>query len=169
VRQIAPDMFAPVYRDPHAPQHKPPPPPPPKPAPAPAATKAAVPKPQPTAALAPSRAHPYGACAPEAPDFVVCLGAAVESADREVEAAEHSTLAGLGVRPGVNPVVADGAARALRAAGGAWRALRDVECADLPLIENGLIGSLYERRLICRIRRDIERVEFLRARYGAGG
>ena len=168
MRQIAPDLFEPVYRDPHAPQHKPPPPPP-APKPAPVATKAAVPKPPPAVAMAPSRAHPYGACAPAAPDFVVCLGGAVESADHEVEAAEHAVLAGLSERPGVNPVVADGAARSLRAAGGAWRALRDVECADLPLIENGLMGSLYERRLLCRLRRDIARVEFLRARYGAGG
>jgi hypothetical protein len=57
----------------------------------------------------------------------------------------------------------------LRAAGEAWRMLRERECADLPLIEAGLTGSLYERRLICRIRRDIERVEFLKARYGAEG
>ena len=90
-------------------------------------------------------------------------------ADQSVEAAEHSVLAGLSERAGVNPVVADGAARALRSAGAAWRVLRDVECADLPLIENGLMGSLYERRLICRIRRDVERVEFLRERYGARG
>ncbi len=165
MRQIAPDMFAPVYRDPNAPQHKPPPPPKPKPV----AAKVVAPKPPPPAPLAPSRAHPYGACAPEAPDFVVCLGEAAGRADQSVQAAEHSVLAGLGGRPGVNAVVADGAARALRAAGDAWRALRDVECADLPLIENGLLGSLYERRLICRIRRDVERVEFLRERYGASG
>ena len=40
---------------------------------------------------------------------------------------------------------------------------------DLPLIENGLGGSLYEKRLVCRIRRDIERVEYLRGRYGPAG
>ena len=157
-------MFEPVYSDPNAPQHKPPPP-------KPVAPKAVAPKPPqaPAAVLAPSRAHPYGACAPEAPNFVVCLGDAAERADRVVEEAEHSVLAGLGERPGVNPVVADGAARGLRAAGDAWRVLRDRECADLPLIENGLAGSIYERRLICRIRRDIERVQFLRDRYGGRG
>ena len=63
-------------------------------------------------------------------------------------------------------MLADGAARGLRAAGDAWRVLRERECTDLPLIEAGLNGSLYEKRLVCRIRRDIERVEFLRARYG---
>src|SRR6185437_3685125 len=100
VRQIAPDMFEPVYRDPHAPQHKPPPPP----KPAPAAPKATAPKPPaPAPVLAPSRAHPYGACAPEAANFVVCLGESVVRADGEVEAAEHSVLAGLGERSGVNP------------------------------------------------------------------
>jgi uncharacterized protein YecT (DUF1311 family) len=116
--------------------------------------------------LAPSREKPYGACAPEARDFVACLGGAAELADKSVEDAEHGTLASLARRPGLNPVVADGAARGLRAAGDAWRALRDRECADLPLIETGLTGSLYERRLMCRIRRDIERVEALQRRYG---
>ena len=162
-------MFAPVYRDPNAPQHKPPAPPPKPVAVKPVASKPVAAKPPPLAPLAPSRAHPYGACAPEAANFIVCLGDAAGRADQSVVAAEHSALAELGARPGVNGVVADGAARALRAAGDAWRALRDVECADLPLIENGLMGSLYERRLICRIRRDVERVEFLRERYGAQG
>jgi hypothetical protein len=159
-------MFQPVYRDPNAPQHAPP-------APKPTATSAAKPvaakPPKAPASLAPSRARPYGPCEPDAHDFVVCLGEAAARADRSVEQAEHSVLAGLGRRPGVNPVVADGAARELTAAGAAWRMLRDRECADLPLIETGLVGSLYERRLVCRIRRDIERVEFLRERYGAAG
>ena len=168
MRQIAPDLFAPVYSDPNAPSHKPPPP---RPTPAPTKTiapRGAAPAPTP-AAVAPSRQRPYGACEPEAREFVACLGGAAELADREVEQAEHAVLAGLGERPGVNPVVADGAARGLRAAGEAWRMLRDRECADLPLIETGLSGSLYERRLMCRIRRDIERGEFLRRTYGAAG
>lgn len=157
-------MFEPVYRDPNAPPHKPPPAP--KPAPKAASSK---PSPKPEPALTPSRARPYGVCAPAALDFVACLGAAAERADRAVEEAEHSVLAGLGERAGVNPVIADGAARGLRAAGEAWRVLRDRECADLPLIENGLVGSIYERRLICRIRRDVDRAEFLRQRYGVWG
>jgi uncharacterized protein YecT (DUF1311 family) len=154
-----------MYRDANAPQHKLPPPPPPA---APAAPKAvaATPSPPPEAAAAPSRAKPYGECAPTARDFIACLGGAATLADKSVEAAEHAVLGSLNGRPGINPVVADGAARGLRAAGEAWRMLRDRECADLPLIEAGLNGSLYERRLICRIRRDIDRVEFLKARYG---
>jgi uncharacterized protein YecT (DUF1311 family) len=168
VRQIAPDQFAPMYRDANAPQHKLPPPPPPAPPPPP--TPAATPDPTPSpVTAAPSRDRPYGACEPAAPTFVACLGGAAELADKSVEEAEHWTLASLARRPGVNPVVADGAARGLRAAADAWRTLRDRECADLPLIEAGLTGSLYERRLVCRIRRDIERVEFLRARYGPDG
>jgi hypothetical protein len=162
-------MFAPMYSDPNAPSHKlpPPPPPPPKPPPAP---KAAVEKPPPPPPeVAPSRDKPYGACEPSAPGWGVCLGGAAQLADHAVEQTEHAVLAALGNRPGVNPVVADGAARGLRAAGDAWRVLRDRECSDLPLIEAGLTGSLYERRLMCRIRRDVERVEFLRQRYGSDG
>jgi hypothetical protein len=45
--------------------------------------------------------------------------------------------------------------------------LRDRECADLTLVESGLDGGLYERRLRCRISRDIDRAEFLRGHYGA--
>ena len=165
VRQIAPDLFAPMYRDANAPSHKLPPPPPPPP-PAPAVAKAPPPPPPP---LVPSRDHPYGACEPGQREFAACLGGAAQIADREVEQAEHAVIASLAHRGGVNPVVADSVARGLRNAGEAWRILRDRECSDLPLIESGLDGSLYERRLICRIRRDIERAEFLRLRYGAQG
>lgn len=167
VRQIAPELFAPMLGDPHAVSHKPPPPP--KPAPALAKPPPAPAPPPPPPVIAPSRERPYGSCEPEARDWAACLGVAAQLADRGVEQAERAALAGLGGRPGVNPVIAEGAARGLRAAGEAWRVLRDRECADLPLIEAGLTGSLYERRLMCRIRRDVERAEVLRERYGAEG
>jgi uncharacterized protein YecT (DUF1311 family) len=167
VRQIAPELFAPMLGDPTAPNHKPPPPPP---KPAPVAKPPPPPSPPPPPpVVAPSRERPYGTCEPEARDWAACLGVAAQLADRGVEQAERTALAGFSGRPGVNPVIADGAARGLRAAGEAWRVLRDRECADLPLIETGLSGSLYERRLMCRIRRDVERVEALRQRYGAEG
>jgi uncharacterized protein YecT (DUF1311 family) len=109
---------------------------------------------------------PFGACVPGAVNFVTCLAAATELADHSVEDTEHAVLASLSGRPGVNPLIADSASRSLRAAEDAWRILRDRECTDLPLIEAGLEGSLYERRLRCRLRRDIDRAEFLRDRYG---
>ena len=163
-------MFSPNYSDPNAPSHKlppppPPPPPPPEPAPAPKPTAVATPAPPP--AVTPSRDKPFGACEPDAHDFAACLGGAVALADQSVEATERAVIASFGQRAGVNPVIADGAARGLRAAGDAWRILRDRECADLPLVEAGLTGSLYERRLVCRIRRDIDRVEILKQRYGS--
>jgi uncharacterized protein YecT (DUF1311 family) len=167
VRQIAPQLFAPVYRDPNAPAHKPPPaptsPPPAKPSPSAAASRPPAPAP------IPSREKPFGICEPSANDFVVCLGAALSLADRAVDDAERAVLASLGGRPGVNPLIAETAARSLKAADDAWRILRDRECNDLPLIEAGLEGSIYERRLRCRLRRDIDRVEFLRVRYGPQG
>jgi hypothetical protein len=162
VRQIAPDMFQPNYRDANAPEHKT------ALAPTPVAAKPPAPPPVGAPPAGPSRSRPFGGCDPQSHDFAACLGEAAGRADRSVEEAEHSVLAGLGHRPGVNPIVADAAARELRAAGDVWRTLRERECAGLPLIENGLTGSLYERRLICRIRRDIERVEFLRERYAQG-
>ena len=166
-----------MYSDPNAPAHKLPPPPPPAPdppkppPPAPVADQPPLPPPAPAllAPVAPSRGKPYGACEPAARDWAPCLSLAAVLADRSVEDAEHAALAAIGRKPGVNPVVADGAARGLRAAGDAWRMLRDRECADLPLVETGLSGSLYERRLVCRIRRDIDRAETLRDRYGDAG
>ncbi len=155
MRQIAPQEFAPVYSDPHAPAHKPP-----------AAQAAAAPA-RPRAQAVPSREKPYGACAPEAAGFVGCLPEAATLSDRDVEAAERAALAGFAHRPDLNPVLADAAAKALRAADEAWRALRERECGELALIENGLTGALYARRLECRIRRDVERAAFLRERYGA--
>jgi uncharacterized protein YecT (DUF1311 family) len=169
VRQIAPEQFAPNYSDPNAPAHKPTPvapAPPPKPVVAKPAKPAPPPPPPP---VTPSRDKPYGACTPGALDWVSCLGVAAELADRGVEHEEQAVLATLGGRPGVNPLIADSAARSLRSAGEAWRILRDRECADLPLIEQGLDGGLYERRLRCRIRRDIDRIEVLRERYGPAG
>jgi hypothetical protein len=160
VRRIAPDLFPPVYGDPGAPSHKPAPPPPPPP------QKLVAPKPRPPPPLTPSRDKPLGACVAGAPEFVPCLGLAAGLADRSVEDEERAVLGSLSGRPGVNPLIADGAGRSLRAAGEAWRTLRDRECGDLPLIEAGLEGGLYERRLRCRISRDIDRVEFLRGHYG---
>ena len=96
----------------------------------------------------------------------MCLNAAADLADREVEKTERAVVADFSDRDDVNPVMADNATRGLKAAGDAWRTMRDRECSDLPLVETGLSGSLYERRLICRIRRDVERVEALRAHYG---
>jgi uncharacterized protein YecT (DUF1311 family) len=164
VRRIAPDQFAPVYGDPSAPAHKPAPAPSPPPPP-PRIVKPKPPPPPPP--IPPSREKPFGACVAGAVDWIACLGVAAELADRSVEQEEHEVLASLPGRPGVNPLIAEGAARSLRAAGEAWRMLRDRECADLTLVESGLDGGLYERRLRCRISRDIDRAEFLRGHYGA--
>ena len=99
VRQIAPEMFAPMLGDPNAPNHKPPPLRPrhlrrQKPAPV---AKAPPPPPPPPAppVVAPSRARPYGSCEPDARDWTACLGVAEQLAQHGVEQAERATLAGL--------------------------------------------------------------------------
>ena len=100
-------------------------------------------------------------------EFRGLLGGRAALADQAVEAAEKSTVDALGLRGALNPLLVQQFAQNLHTAGDAWRNLRERECADLPLIEAGLAGSLYEKRLECRIGRDIERVEFLRRAYGS--
>jgi hypothetical protein len=59
-----------------------------------------------------------------------------------------------------------GIGKALGDADEAWRNLRDRECGQLALIERQMPKALYEARLICRIRRNLERMEALDLHYG---
>jgi uncharacterized protein YecT (DUF1311 family) len=160
-RQIAPDMFAPVLRDGAATPR-------PRPAAAPTPSPAPVPTEPPRSPIvAPTRERPLGGCERGARDWVLCLQATARLADRSVEEASSRVAASLETRDNLNPIMREEMTNALSGAQEAWRNLRDRECAMLPLIENGLGGALYEARLICRIRRDIERRETLAARYVA--
>jgi uncharacterized protein YecT (DUF1311 family) len=161
-RQIDPDRFAPTPRDAAtiaAPHPKPPaklaPPPP----------VATIVAPPPTPIVMPSRERPQGACDRTARDWLNCLAATAQLSDRAVEDAVAGLIAGLDSRPRLNPVTREAAGNALRGAQEAWRSLRERECAYLTLIETGLTGTLYEARLLCRIRRNLEREEALAAHY----
>ena len=162
-RQIAPDLFAPTPRDaaaiaaPHpiAPERIAPTPPD---APIGAAARAPI--------LMPTRARPLGACERTARDWLTCLAATAQLSDGAVEDANARLIVGLDHRPRLNPVTRQAIAIALKGAQEVWRSLRERECTDLALIESGLTTTLYEARLVCRIRRDLERVEALSAHYG---
>jgi len=161
-RQIDPDRFAPMPRDaatigaPHpiAPAKLAPPPP-----------AAATVEPPRAPILAPTRERPQGACDRTARDWLTCLAATAQLSDSAVEDADARLIGGLDRRPRLNPVTRQAVGAALRGAQEAWRSLRERECADLTLIESGLTGTLYEAHLICRIRRNFERVEALSAHY----
>jgi uncharacterized protein YecT (DUF1311 family) len=161
-RQIDPDRFAPMPRDaatiaaPHpvAPGRIASPPP--------VATVVEAPR---APILAPTRERPQGACDRTARDWLACLAATAQLSDSAVEDADARLVVGLDRRPRLNPVTRQAVGAALRGAQGAWRSLRERECADLTLIESGLTGTLYEVRLLCRIRRNLERVEALSAHY----
>jgi uncharacterized protein YecT (DUF1311 family) len=158
-RQIAPEMFAPVLRDGAAAA---------RPRPAAAAPTPAPAEPPRSPVVAPGRERPLGGCERGAHDWMLCLEATARLADRSVEEAAFHVVVGLEARDKLNPLMREAMTRALSGAQEAWRTLRDRECAELPLIENGLNGTLFESRLICRIRRDIERGEALAERYVAG-
>jgi uncharacterized protein YecT (DUF1311 family) len=161
-RQIDPERFAPMPRDaatisathPTAPA-KPPPPPP----------AAAIAAPPPTPVVMPDRERPQGACDRAARDWLACLAATAQLSDSAVEDAVARLVAGLDGRPRLNPVTREAIGNALRGAQESWRSLRERECAYLTLIETGLTGTLYEARLLCRIRRNLERQEALSAHY----
>jgi uncharacterized protein YecT (DUF1311 family) len=178
-RQIAPDQFAPNPRDPatvatpHEILQERPKLSPAAGASAPSAAGASAPPPA-TGASAPpartpvampTRARPYGACERTAPDWLICLAATAQLSDGAVQNTEASLLVGLERRPNLNPVMRQEIARALKGAQEAWRSLRERECAELAMIETGLTGSWYEARLVCRIRRNVERVEVLASHY----
>jgi hypothetical protein len=162
-RQIAPDRFAPTPRDaatlaaPHPIVPNPPAPSPPGAASAPPAGAPIV---------APTRERPFGACDRTARDWLICIAATALLSDGAVAQTEARLIASLDRRPSLNPVMRQAIAKALAGAGEAWRSLRERECADLAMIESGLNGGLYEVRLVCRIRRNLERVQDLSTRYG---
>jgi uncharacterized protein YecT (DUF1311 family) len=114
----------------------------------------------------PTRERPLGACERTARDWLTCLAATAQLSDSAVEDTNARLIVGLDRRPRLNPVTRQAIAIALKGAQEVWRSLRERECADLALIESGLTTTLYEARLVCRIRRDLERVEALSAHYG---
>jgi len=161
-RQIAPERFAPTPRDAATIS-----------APHPIAPARSTPAPHETAApptrspiVAPNRERPFGACERTAQNWLVCLEATAQLSDRAVADAGARLRLGLDRRPRLNPVMREAIAKALTGADEAWRSLRERECGELTLIERDLTGSLFEARLVCRIRRNLERVEVLSERYG---
>jgi uncharacterized protein YecT (DUF1311 family) len=138
-RQIAPERFAPSPRGPEA-------------------AKAPI--------VMPSRERPVGACDPSTHDWLACLDGTATLSDRAVDDAVAALTAGLEQRPQLNLPMRQGIGKALGDAEEAWRNLRDLECGQLALIERQLPKALYEARLICRIRRNLERMEALDLHYG---
>ena len=139
-RQIAPERFAPSLRD------------------APAVADRQIPE-------RPTREKPLGNCDRKLRGWSVCLEATAQLADLSVDEEDASLIQDIQTRPGLNPLIRQGVTKAFSSAEESWRSLRDLECGELALIETGLGPSLFESRFICRIRRDIERVETLELLY----
>ena len=149
-RVIAPERFAPNYRDPP---------------PASTAPAAPVNAPARTPVVAPTRDNPLGNCARDARDWLYCLQATARLADDLLAAAEAKVVDSLETRPRLNAFMKESIAKKLKVLEDDWRALRDRECEDLAQIERGIEGQLYEARQMCRIRRNLERADALAARY----
>jgi len=121
------------------------------------------------AIVAPTKERPFGACVMSAHDWIACINATATLSDQSVDEAERRVEGALARRPKLNGFLRQSVAKALARLDADWRAFRDRECQDLALIEHGLPSSIYEARLVCRIRRNLERAEALEARYGEAG
>jgi uncharacterized protein YecT (DUF1311 family) len=118
-----------------------------------------------TAIIAPTREQPFGACDPRAHDWVPCLTATARKSDGIVEQAEQDVRDAVTQRRKLNPSLRKAYGDALSRLDAEWRKFRDSECDALAALEQGLPTQVYEARQTCRILRNLERAEALRARY----
>jgi hypothetical protein len=144
VRQIAPDRFQPNLRD-----------------------DAEV-RPAAAAAAAPTKEHPLGSCDKASRGWLNCLRATADLSAILVGAAENQAVASLERRKNASASLQRVLAKALADADAKWAELRELECSQLALLEVGPGAPLYEAQLICRINHNMERIDQLTTRYGAG-
>jgi uncharacterized protein YecT (DUF1311 family) len=140
---------------------------PPKPS-APMKGEPAQAEPPKAAIVMPTFEHPVGACEPAGHDWLACLEATAKLSDTAVDDEATNLIDSFEHRAGLEFFSRVEAKKALKSAQQSWQALRDIECGDLAKIERGLIGAYREARLQCRIRRNLERVDMLTARYAEG-
>jgi len=122
----------------------------------------------PSAIVAPTLDRPLGACNPKAHDWIPCLTATAAQSEAILDDAEQSVRAALMLRRDLNPYLRKSDGEALARIDEEWRRFRDRECDALALLERGLPPQAYEARLTCRILRNLERAETLKARYRGG-
>ena len=126
------------------------------------------PRQPPAPIVAPTKERPSGACNPKAHDWIACLTATAAASEEIVDAAEQTARVALSQRRNLNPYLQKSYGEALTRLDAEWRRFRDAECDALAPLERGLPPQVYEARLMCRISRNIERGETLKARYGGG-
>jgi hypothetical protein len=143
VRQIAPDRFQPNLRD------------------------DAEAKPAAAAVAPPTKDRPLGSCDKASRGWLTCLRATADLSALLVSAAENQAVASLDRRK-ASVSLQRVLAKALADADAKWVELRDLECSQLALLEVGQGAPLYEAQLICRINHNMERIDQLTTRYGAG-
>lgn len=126
------------------------------------------PREPPAPIIAPTREQPLGACSPKTHDWIACLTATAARSEQVVEDAEQAAVADLPQRRPLNPYLKKSYTEAFSRLDAEWRKFRDAECDALAALENGLPPQVYEARLVCRIIRNLERGEALKARYLGG-
>ena len=122
-----------------------------------------------SAVVAPSTDRPYGACRRDARDWLACLAATATLSDALVDAAEQRAREAVARRLKVNKILPQSFAKSLDSIEFDWRNLRDRQCDALAFFEDAPPAPIYERRLGCRIRLNLERAATLDKDFGGGG
>lgn len=124
----------------------------------------AAPRPA-TEPVEPTAERPFGPCSREQSNWIFCLQAAARASDARLGQTVDQIARMLAGNAAFGPFQRQAFERALHEADRRFRALRDHECQALVLSEPDVQGELFEARLTCQIRRNLERIATLVARY----
>jgi hypothetical protein len=116
----------------------------------------------------PTKENPFGGCDRASRGWLICLRSTADLSNLMEKEAETRIVASLDQRQNVNLSLQRVFAKAMADADAQWLALREQECSQLALLEFGPRTPFYEAQLLCQIRRNVERVDQLSTRYGAG-
>lgn len=127
---------------------------------------AAVDAPDPPVTL-PTEQKPQGSCerGVARPAWLRCLRATSELTDQEVNKTAALVQEKLDAKAGAAAGRKRFLARALEQAQEFWRNGRNHECQQLASSEPGLVADMYEARLLCLVRFDLQRIGNLKSRF----
>ncbi|WP_439575615.1 lysozyme inhibitor LprI family protein [Phreatobacter sp.] len=113
----------------------------------------------------PTPERPFGHCSRDQSNWIFCLQAIARASDSRLDETVDQVAHNLAGNQAFGPFQRQAFERAVREADRRYRALRDHECQALVLSEPDVQGELFEARLTCRIRRNLERITVLQTRY----
>ena len=115
----------------------------------------------------PTGERPFGSCERGMARLVWlrCLKATSEMTDQKVNETAGLVQQKLDAKAGAASGRKRFWSRALEQSQELWRGLRNHECQQLASAEESLVADVYEARLLCLLRSDLQRVSDLQSRY----